>query len=129
MGCVMKKIINIIFIVAVCLTVGLSLFLFLRQSNDDILYNTLDCTSFLIMLTPILILETEIYRMCVYVFTKEKRPVNTFLRIFSLFAAVLLSGLLLGSFYTTSNNWGMFFFAVLIVYILLKAVSLFCKKV
>lgn len=125
----MKKIINIIFIVAVCLTIAMSLLLFLRQPNDDIFYNTLDRAAFLIMLTPVLILETEIYRMCVYVFTKGKRPVNTFLRIFSLFAAVLLSGLLLGSFYTTSNNWEMFFFAVLIVYVLLKAAGLFCKKV
>lgn len=120
----MKKIINIIFIVAIILTIFSFLLFALEQPNDDIFYNKMDGIIIFVMLTPILILEIEIYNMCVYVFVEEKTRTKTFFKTFSLFTAILFLSSAVCSFYTTTNKYQIFPFFVLLVYIFLKVASL-----
>ena len=120
----MKKNITIIFVVTIILTLlGFSLFVS-RQPNDDILYNEMDGIIFLIMITPVLILETEIYNICIYIFTEEKKRILTFFKTFSLFLSVLFLILVVYSCYVTANNFLILPVVIFLFYVLLKIASL-----
>lgn len=119
----MKRIINTIFIITILLTViGFGLFV-LKQPNDDVFYNEMDGIIFWIVLTPVLVLESEIYNICVYLFTEEKKRVKTILKISSLAISVLFLLSVVFLFYVTTNKYGIVPFVVLLLYVILKVLS------
>ena len=124
----MKRIIKIIFISVFFVTIIFGGLILLNQPNDDILNNKMDCIVTAFMLTPVLILEIEIYSICTYGFTKEKNKTITFLKILSLTIALLFFGFFTLSFYTTTNKIETILLVVFFVYVLLKLLLLIFEK-
>ncbi len=100
----MKQVVRIIFIAVFFVTILFGGLILLNQPNDDILNNKMDCIVAILMLTPVLITEIEIYSICIYGFTKEKNKTITFLKILSLAIALLFFGFFTLSFYTATNK-------------------------
>ena len=124
----MKRVIKIIFIAVFFVTIILGSLILFNQPNDDILNNKMDCIVAVFMLTPVLIVEIEIYSICTYGFTKEKNKTITFLKIFSLAIALLFFGFFTLSFYTTTNKIETILLVVFLVYVLLKLLLLVFQK-
>ena len=122
----MKRAIKIIFIAVFFVTIIFGGLILFNQPNDDILNNKMDCIVAAFMLTPVLILEIEIYSICTYGFTKEKN--KTFLKILSLAIALLFFGFFTLSFYTTTNKIEAILLVVFLVYVLLKLLLLIFQK-
>lgn len=120
----MKLVIKIIFIVVFFVTIIFGGLILFNQPNDDILNNKMDCIVSIFMLTPVLIVEIEIYSICTYGFTKKKNKALTFLRILTLTIASLFLGLFSLSFYTTTNKIETILLVVFLGYILLKSLIL-----
>ena len=126
----MKGISRIIFIVVLFLTVFLGGSIFFNQPNDDIFYNSMDWILFIIMLTPILIVEIEIYSIYVYGFTGEKNNTKTFFKSLSLVVALLFLVFYVLSFYIKTNKIQTVLLVVFLLYVLSKLVSLvFGRKI
>lgn len=124
----MKRVIKIIFIAVFFVTIIFGGLILFNQPNDDILNNKMDCIVAAFMLTPVLILEIEIYSICTYGFTKEKNKTITFLKILSLAIALLFFGFFTLSFYTTTNKIEAILLIVFLVYVLLKLLLLIFQK-
>ena len=124
----MKRVIKIIFIAVFFVTIIFGGLILFNQPNDDILNNKMDCIVAAFMLTPVLILEIEIYSICTYGFTKEKNKTITFLKILSLAIALLFFGFFTLSFYTTTNKIEGILLVVFFVYVLLKLLLLIFQK-
>ena len=124
----MKQVIRIIFIAVFFVTILFGGLILLNQPNDDILNNKMDCIVAILMLTPVLITEIEIYSICIYGFTKEKNKTITFLKILSLAIALLFFGFFTLSFYTATNKIETILLVVFLVYVLLKLLLLVFKK-
>lgn len=124
----MKRVIKIIFIAVFFVTIIFGGLILFNQPNDDILNNKMDCIVTAFMLTPVLILEIEIYSICTYGFTKEKNKTITFLKILSLAIALLFFGFFTLSFYTTTNKIETILLVVFLVYVLLKLLLLIFQK-
>ena len=124
----MKRIIKIIFISVFFVTIIFGGLILLNQPNDDILNNKMDCIVAVFVLTPVLIVEIEIYSICTYGFTKEKNKTITFLKILSLAIALLFFGFFTLSFYTTTNKIETILLVVFLVYVLLKLLLLIFEK-
>lgn len=124
----MKRVIKIIFIAVFFVTIIFGGLILFNQPNDDILNNKMDCIVTAFMLTPVLILEIEIYSICTYGFTKEKNKTITFLKILSLAIALLFFGFFTLSFYTTTNKIEAILLVVFLVYVLLKLLLLIFQK-
>ena len=124
----MKRVIKIIFIAVFFVTIIFGGLILFNQPNDDILNNKMDCIVTAFMLTPVLILEIEIYIICTYGFTKEKNKTITFLKILSLAIALLFFGFFTLSFYTTTNKIEAILLVVFLVYVLLKLLLLIFQK-
>lgn len=124
----MKQVIRIIFIAVFFVTILFGGLILLNQPNDDILNNKMDCIVAILMLTPVLITEIEIYSICIYGFTKEKNKTITFLKILSLAIALLFFGFFTLSFYTATNKIETILLVVLLVYVLLKLLLLVFQK-
>lgn len=124
----MKRVIKIIFIAVFFVTIIFGGLILFNQPNDDILNNKMDCIVAAFMLTPVLILEIEIYSICTYGFTKEKNKTITFLKILSLVIALLFFGFFTLSFYTTTNKIEAILLVVFLVYVLLKLLLLIFQK-
>ena len=67
----MRQVIRIIFIAVFFVTILFGGLILLNQPNDDILNNKMDCIVAILMLTPVLITEIEIYSICIYGFTNK----------------------------------------------------------
>lgn len=124
----MKQVIRIIFIAVFIVTILFGGLILLNQPNDDILNNKMDCIVAILMLTPVLITEIEIYSICIYGFTKEKNKTITFLKILSLAIALLFFGFFTLSFYTATNKIETILLVVFLVYVLLKLLLLVFQK-
>ena len=124
----MKRVIKIVFIVVFFLTIIFGSLILFNQTNDDILNNKMDCIVAVFMLTPVLIVEIEIYSICTYEFTKEKNRTIIFLKILSLAIALLFFGFFTLSFYTTTNKIETTLLVVFFVYVLLKLLLLAFQK-
>jgi hypothetical protein len=124
----MKRVIKIVFIAVFFVTIIFGGLILFNQPNDDILNNKMDCIVAAFMLTPVLILEIEIYSICTYGFTKEKNKTITFLKILSLAIALLFFGFFTLSFYTTTNKIEAILLVVFLVYVLLKLLLLIFQK-
>ena len=124
----MKRVIIIIFIAVFFVTIIFGGLILFNQPNDDILNNKMECIVPAFMLTPVLILEIEIYSICTYGFTKEKNKTITFLKILSLAIALLFFGFFTLSFYTTTNKIEAILLVVFLVYVLLKLLLLIFQK-
>ncbi len=124
----MKQVIRIIFIAVFFVTILFGGLILLNQPNDDILNNKMDCIVAILMLTPVLITEIEIYSICIYGFTKEKNKTITFLKILSLAIALLFFGFFTLSFYTATNKIETILLVVFLVYVLLKLLLLVFQK-
>ena len=124
----MKRVIKIIFIAVFFVTIIFGGLILFNQPIDDILNNKMDCIVTAFMLTPVLILEIEIYSICTYGFTKEKNKTITFLKILSLAIALLFFGFFTLSFYTTTNKIEAILLVVFLVYVLLKLLLLIFQK-
>ena len=124
----MKQVIRIIFIAVFFVTILFGGLILLNQLNDDILNNKMDCIVAILMLTPVLITEIEIYSICIYGFTKEKNKTITFLKILSLAIALLFFGFFTLSFYTATNKIETILLVVFLVYVLLKLLLLVFQK-
>ena len=124
----MNRIIKIIFISVFFVTIIFGGLILLNQPNDDVLNNKMDCIVTAFMLTPVLILEIEIYSICTYGFTKEKNKTITFLKILSLAIALLFFGFFTLSFYTTTNKIETILLVAFLVYVLLKLLLLIFEK-
>ena len=124
----MKQVIRIIFIAVFFVTIRFGGLILLNQPNDDILNNKMDCIVAILMLTPVLITEIEIYSICIYGFTKEKNKTITFLKILSLAIALLFFGFFTLSFYTATNKIETILLVVFLVYVLLKLLLLVFQK-
>ena len=72
----MKRVLKIIFIVVFFLTIILGGLILLNQPNDDILNTKMDCIVAVFMLTPVLIVEIEIYSIFTYGFTKKNKTIT-----------------------------------------------------
>ena len=126
----MKRIIKIIFITIFFTTIFLGGLILLNQPNDDILNNKMDCIVAVFMLTPVLIVEIEIYSICVYGLTEGKNKTITFLKILSLVMAFLFFGFFILLFYTTTNKIETILLVIFLVYVLLKLLLLaFQRKI
>jgi len=123
-----KQVIRIIFIAVFFVTILFGGLILLNQPNDDILNNKMDCIVAILMLTPVLITEIEIYSICIYGFTKEKNKTITFLKILSLAIALLFFGFFTLSFYTATNKIETILLVVFLVYVLLKLLLLVFQK-
>jgi len=123
-----KQVIRIIFIAVFIVTILFGGLILLNQPNDDILNNKMDCIVAILMLTPVLITEIEIYSICIYGFTKEKNKTITFLKILSLAIALLFFGFFTLSFYTATNKIETILLVVFLVYVLLKLLLLVFQK-
>lgn len=124
----MKPIVKIIFISLIFLTIIFGGLILLNQPNDDILNNKMDCIVAVFVLTPILIVEIEIYSIFAYVFKKEKNKTITFLKILSLTIVLLFFGFFMLSFYTTTNKIEIILLVIFGVYVLLKLLLLILQK-
>ena len=124
----MKQVIRIIFIAVFFVTILFGGLILLNQPNDDILNNKMDCIVAILLLTPVLITEIEIYSICIYGFTKEKNKTITFLKILSLTIALLFFGFFTLSFYTATNKIETILLVVFLVYVLLKLLLLVFQK-
>lgn len=124
----MRQVIRIIFIAVFFVTILFGGLILLSQPNDDILNNKMDCIVAILMLTPVLITEIEIYSICIYGFTKEKNKTITFLKILSLAIALLFFGFFTLSFYTATNKIETILLVVFLVYVLLKLLLLVFQK-
>jgi hypothetical protein len=124
----MRQVIRIIFIAVFFVTILFGGLILLNQPNDDILNNKMDCIVAILMLTPVLITEIEIYSICIYGFTKEKNKTITFLKILSLAIALLFFGFFTLSFYTATNKIETILLVVFLVYVLLKLLLLVFQK-
>lgn len=124
----MKRVIKIIFIAVFFVTIIFGGLILFNQPNDDILNNKMDCIVAVFVLTPILIVEIEIYSICTYGFTKEKNKTITLLKILSLAIALLFFGFFTLSFYTTTNKIETVLLVVFLVYVLLKLLLLVFQK-
>ena len=124
----MKRVIKIIFIAVFFVTIIFGGLILFNQPNDDILNNKMDCIVAVFVLTPVLIVEIEIYSICTYGFTKEKNKTITFLKILSLAIALLFFGFFTLSFYTTTNKIEAILLVVFLVYVLLKLLLLIFQK-
>lgn len=99
-----------------------------NQPTDDIFYHTGDWIFIIIILAPILMIEYEIYSICVYGFFEEKNKIKTFLKSLSLVIALLFCGLFVFSyFFITTNKIQIVFIVVFLLYVLLK-ILLLCFK-
>lgn len=117
----MKRISRIIYMTIVFLTIIVGSLILWNQPVDDIFYHTGDLIISIIILLPILILETEIYSIFVYVFLEEKNKIKTFLKSFSLVMALLFCGLfVLSHYYITTNKIEIVFIVVFLLYVLSK---------
>ncbi len=125
---IVKQVIRIIFIAVFFVTILFGGLILLNQPNDDILNNKMDCIVAILMLTPVLITEIEIYSICIYGFTKEKNKTITFLKILSLAIALLFFGFFTLSFYTATNKIETILLVVFLVYVLLKLLLLVFQK-
>lgn len=125
---IVKQVIRIIFIAVFIVTILFGGLILLNQPNDDILNNKMDCIVAILMLTPVLITEIEIYSICIYGFTKEKNKTITFLKILSLAIALLFFGFFTLSFYTATNKIETILLVVFLVYVLLKLLLLVFQK-
>ena len=124
----MKRIIKIIFISVFFVTIIFGGLILLNQPNDDILNNKMDCIVAVFVLTPVLIVEIEIYSIFTYVLKKKKNKTITFLKILSLAIALLFFGFFTLSFYTTTNKIEAILLVVFLVYVLLKLLLLLFQK-
>lgn len=124
----MNRVIKIIFIAVFFVTIIFGGLILFNQPNDDILNNKMDCIVAVFMLTPVLIVEIEIYSICTYGFTKEKNKTITFLKILSLAIALLFFGFFTLSFHTTTNKIETILLVVFLVYVLLKLLLLVFQK-
>ena len=124
----MKRIIKIIFISVFFVTIIFGGLILLNQPNDDILNNKMDCIVAVFVLTPVLIVEIEIYSIFTYVLKNKKNKAITFLKILSLTIALLFFGFFTLSFYTTTNKIETILFVVFWVYVLLKLLLLIFEK-
>ena len=124
----MKRIIKIIFISVFFVTIIFGGLILLNQPNDDILNNKMDCIVAVFVLTPVLIVEIEIYSIFTYVLKKKKNKTITFLKILSLAIALLFFGFFTLSFYTTTNKIEAILLVALLVYVLLKLLLLIFEK-
>lgn len=124
----MKRIIKIIFISVFFVTIIFGGLILLNQPNDDILNNKMDCIVAVFVLTPVLIVEIEIYSIFTYVLKKKKNKTITFLKILSLTIALLFFGFFTLSFYTTTNKIETILLVVFLVYVLLKLLLLIFEK-
>lgn len=124
----MKRKLKIGFIIVLIITLFVCCSILLNQPNDDILNNKMDSIIVVFMLAPILIIESEIYSICVYILTKEKNKVLSIFRIISLIMASLLFGFFILSFYTTSNKVFTILFVIFVLYVFSKLVILFKNK-
>ena len=125
---IVKQVIRIIFIAVFFVTILFGGLILLNQPNDDILNNKMNCIVAILMLTPVLITEIEIYSICIYGFTKEKNKTITFLKILSLAIALLFFGFFTLSFYTATNKIETILLVVFLVYVLLKLLLLVFQK-
>ena len=123
----MKLIIKIVFIAVFLSTIFIGGLVLSNQSNDDILYNKMDWIVAIFMLLPVLIVEIEIYNICVYGCIQDKNKSTTFFKILSLAIALLLLGFFVISFYTTTNKIETILLVVFLLYVLLK-LSLFAHS-
>lgn len=102
-------------------TIILGYLIMYNQPTDDIFYRTGDWLITIIILTPILMIEFEIYSICVYGFFEEKNKTRTFFKILSLVLALLFLGLFVFSyFYITTNKIQAVFVAIFLLYVLTK---------
>ncbi|MEE1027032.1 MAG: hypothetical protein U0L55_08515 [Acutalibacteraceae bacterium] len=124
----MKRIIKIIFISVFFVTIIFGGLILLNQPNDDILNNKMDCIVAVFVLTPVLIVEIEIYSIFTYVLKKKKNKTITFLKILSLAIALLFFGFFTLSFYTTTNKIETILLVAFLVYVLLKLLLLIFEK-
>lgn len=124
----MNRIIKIIFISVFFVTIIFGGLILLNQPNDDILNNKMDCIVAVFVLTPVLIVEIEIYSIFTYVLKKKKNKTITFLKILSLTIALLFFGFFALSFYTTTNKIETILLVVFLVYVLLKLLLLIFEK-
>ena len=124
----MKRIIKIIFISVFFVTIIFGGLILLNQPNDDILNNKMDCIVAVFVLTPVLIVEIEIYSIFTYVLKKKKNKTITFLKILSLAIALLFFGFFTLSFYTTTNKIEAILLVAFLVYVLLKLLLLIFEK-
>lgn len=123
----MKRISRIIFTAIVFLTIFLCSFAVLNQPGDDIFHHSMDLMCIIVILTPILIVETELYSICVYGFLEEKNKTKTFLKRLSLVIALLFLGLFVCSFYITTNKIQTVLLVVFLLYVLSKILLLVFK--
>lgn len=124
----MNRIAKIIFYGVFLGTIILGGLILSNQPNDDILNNKMDCIMTVVALSPVLIVEIEIYNIFTYVFKKRKNKTITFFKIFSLTIALLFIGLFIFSFYTTTNKIEIILLVVFLVYVLLKLLMLIFQK-
>ena len=124
----MNRIIKIIFISVFFVTIIFGGLILLNQPNDDILNNKMDCIVAVFVLTPVLIVEIEIYSIFTYVLKKKKNKTITFLKILSLSIALLFFGFFTLSFYTTTNKIETILLVAFLVYVLLKLLLLIFEK-
>lgn len=120
----MRKTINIIFAIVVFLTFNVGYIGFIADSGDDVLHNFMDEFIFAILMIPTLILEFEIYRLCIYGFFKEKSKKETIFRILSLaMAIIIICLLLLMLFFVTTNKIEIWVLLAFLLYLLLKIIG------
>ena len=125
-----KLVIRIVFISVFLLTIFLGALILLNQPNDDILNNEMDFVIAVIMLSPALIVEIEIYSICFYGLTKKKNKRVTFFKIFSLAMALLFCGFFVSMFYTTTNKIETILLVIFLLYVLSKLLPLaFQRKI
>ena len=114
--------------VVIFLTIILGSMILYNQPTDDIFYHTGDWIFIIIMLAPILMIEYEIYSICVYGFFEEKNKIKTFLKSLSLVMALLFCGLfVLSYYYITTNKIQTVFIVVFLLYVLSKILLLVFK--
>ena len=116
----MKRISRIIYRMVFFSTIILGYLIMYNQPTDDIFYHTGFWLITIIILSPILIIETEIYNIFIYVFLEEKNKTKTFLKTLSLVIALLFCGLFVLSYYVVINKFSTVVLVILLLYVLSK---------
>ena len=120
----MKKYFQLVFIAIVSITIVLVCVFLNQQTNDDIFYNEMDGFITFIILTPILIVEAEVYSFSIYLFTSKKSTFMTIFKTLCLVVCMLFFSLTIISLNITSNKFSMLPLFLLLLYLILKVVGL-----
>lgn len=126
----MKRVLTVIFIVVFLLTIFLGGWELTKPKgdDDDVLFREMDDLMVFIVIAPVLLLEFEIYNVCIYAFSTEKNKVRTIWKITSLVMALLVFGSLIAMVNFTTNKFQIVYLILWFLYILLKPLPLIFRK-